>query len=195
MLTTQTEAPFYADAPARELPRYISQKPVWALCISRVELRAADFHLLHPVEAGYGPIEVSDEWLKKHQAEMGGFYVQYGDGYASYSPAIAFRGGNTPAHQWGIPRSQEPKYTVGERGRLVNRDSGKPIPDEEPVFIFRAQDRWAAHALQAYALMVTDPQQRNVILERVADFEAYGFSYPDRLKEPDTAHTVAHQPV
>ncbi len=39
---------------------------------------------------------VTREWLKKHEPDVGGYYVQYEDGYASYSPAAAFEAGYTP---------------------------------------------------------------------------------------------------
>ncbi len=34
-------------------------------------------------------------WLAKHQPEVGGYYVEYEDGYTSYSPAEAFEAGYT----------------------------------------------------------------------------------------------------
>ncbi len=42
-------------------------------------------------------VEVSGEWLAKHSfVEVGGYYVVYEDGYASYSPAKAFEDGYDP---------------------------------------------------------------------------------------------------
>lgn len=38
-------------------------------------------------------IEVSTEWLTKHTPHIGGYYVVYDDGYASFSPASAFESG------------------------------------------------------------------------------------------------------
>lgn len=40
--------------------------------------------------------EVAHEWFTKHQPEAGGYFVQYGDGYGSYSPADAFEPGYAP---------------------------------------------------------------------------------------------------
>ncbi len=39
---------------------------------------------------------VTREWMSKHQPQKGGYYVEYDDGYTSYSPAAAFEGGYSP---------------------------------------------------------------------------------------------------
>jgi hypothetical protein len=41
-------------------------------------------------------IGVTEEWLEKHEPQIGGWYVLYPDGYASYSPAKAFEDGYAP---------------------------------------------------------------------------------------------------
>lgn len=38
---------------------------------------------------------MSDEWIEKHKPQVGGYYVQYDDGYESFSPAEAFENGYT----------------------------------------------------------------------------------------------------
>lgn len=78
---------------AREMPQYQSHKKVWALKIKQVELRPADGHIIHPADEGYGPFEVSDEYVQKHNPQAGGYYVVYADGYTSWSPAEAFESG------------------------------------------------------------------------------------------------------
>lgn len=35
-------------------------------------------------------VGMTDEYYKKHQPKVGGYYVRYEDGYESYSPAAAF---------------------------------------------------------------------------------------------------------
>lgn len=89
---------------------------------------------------------------------------------------------------------QEPKYDVTDQGQLVNRASGQPIPDDEPVFIFRARDLFAAPALNAYlrALCAADSEivghdHRHAIRNRVRDFERFAQQHPDRMKISDTA--------
>jgi hypothetical protein len=88
---------------------------------------------------------------------------------------------------YGLSQAQEPKYTTSSKhGRLVNRDTGTAIPDDEPVFVFRAQDRKALQALRVYALSVEQPDHAAVVARRVADFEAFAMNHPDRMKEPDS---------
>lgn len=56
------------------------------------------------LEAGYTitfsgsiqTIHVTSEWVRKHQPDAGGYYVEYSDGYTSYSPAQAFEDGYMP---------------------------------------------------------------------------------------------------
>jgi hypothetical protein len=80
---------------------------------------------------------------------------------------------------------QEPKYRF-EGGRVINRASGEAIPLDEPVFVFRARDIWAALALSRYANQVGDQQHREAIRARVADFRNFAAEHPERMKEPDT---------
>lgn len=82
---------------AAEMPRYECHKQVWALKIKDVE-KSDDPYFpaqLVPEEAGYAPIKVSAGFLSKHNPQIGGYYVVYKDGYASYSPAKAFEEGYT----------------------------------------------------------------------------------------------------
>jgi hypothetical protein len=81
--------------------------------------------------------------------------------------------------------AQEPKYRF-EGGRVINRASGEAIPLDEPVFVFRARDIWAALALSRYANQVGDQQHREAIRARVADFRNFAAEHPERMKEPDT---------
>jgi len=53
-------------------------------------------YFLVPQDRQYSPIEVTKEWIDKHEPyTVGGYYVVYEDGYASYSPAKAFEDGYT----------------------------------------------------------------------------------------------------
>ena len=85
----------------QELPRYKSHKTVWALKIKAITIVPGGDEnninwYLHPDDIGYGPVAVTNEWRIKFAPQAGGYYVQYKDGYASYSPATAFEEGNTP---------------------------------------------------------------------------------------------------
>ncbi|MGF6308568.1 hypothetical protein ABIB82_002205 [Bradyrhizobium sp. i1.8.4] len=44
---------------------------------------------------GYGKFYVGGEYVRKHNPQVGGYYVVYEDGYKSFSPADAFEGGHS----------------------------------------------------------------------------------------------------
>ncbi len=44
----------------------------------------------------HGVVEVGQRWVEEKHAEVGGYYVVYEDGYASFSPAKAFLEGYSP---------------------------------------------------------------------------------------------------
>jgi hypothetical protein len=87
------------DQPA--LPRYRCHKEVSALKIAtitpfhRFDTPAESGAVIVPVEVGYGAFRVSDEYLRKHNPQVGGYYVVYEDGYLSFSPSEAFESGYT----------------------------------------------------------------------------------------------------
>ncbi len=86
-----------------EMPKYQSHKKIWALKIKSIELdsdkaneedRETDGSaMIIPEEDGYAPFKVDHEYMRKHNPKVGGYYVQYKDGYASWSPAEAFEEG------------------------------------------------------------------------------------------------------
>jgi len=90
----------------------------------------------------------------------------------------------------GLPVQQEPKYTVNGHA-IVNRASGEAIPADEPVFIFRARDKFAAAALADYEnkvdLLSEDDEHLDAVRARVAQFRKWAAANPGRMKEPDTA--------
>lgn len=89
---------------------------------------------------------------------------------------------------FGLLTAQEPKYTTATAtGRLTVRATGKPIPDDEPVFVFRAQDDMALHALRSYHDEIADPEHAAQVLQRIQAFEAFAAAHPERMKAPDTA--------
>lgn len=84
----------------REMPRYQCHKKVWALKIARIEdisggIESGGDRLLHFEDEGFAPRLVDGEYVHKHQAKAGGYFVQYEDGYLSFSPAEAFESGYT----------------------------------------------------------------------------------------------------
>ena len=88
---------------SREMPRYRSHKEVHALKIAAIvrdgegELnRETDGSaMITPAEEGYAPFRVDREYMRKHDPQVGGYYVLYAGGYSSWSPAEAFEEGYT----------------------------------------------------------------------------------------------------
>lgn len=94
---------------------------------------------------------------------------------------------------FGLKLTQEPKYTVSSKdGRLVNRATGKPIPDDEPVFVLRAQDIHALPTLHAYLSLVREIDQAAAVTNRITAFQDFALAHPDRMKEPDDIALQAH---
>lgn len=80
---------------------------------------------------------------------------------------------------------QEPKYDIID-GRIVNRKTGVPIPDNEPVMIFRAKDMHAVAALNAYHCIVPPGEHRMAVAKRIDDFVRFSWNNPGLMKAPDT---------
>ena len=72
-----------------ELPRFRCHKIVHAAKIVAIEFgERLDL-------APHGVIEVGADWIANRKASVGGYFVQYDDGYTSFSPAKAFEEGYT----------------------------------------------------------------------------------------------------
>jgi hypothetical protein len=188
-----------------EWPRFRSTKIVQALRIASIEPKhnvvdgsgwtPSLIHFEHP---GYEPLDVDTAWLQKHSPMAGGYVVAYEDGYLSWSPASAFEAGNVPLRMFGLRTSQESKYTINERGRIVNRESGEPIPDEEPVVIFRAKDALADVALQAHeqACAAAGLTIAAVSMARARSaFSAFRAGHGDRVSLPGLREEQAMAPA
>jgi hypothetical protein len=85
----------------------------------------------------------------------------------------------------GLSVEQEPKYTVNGHA-IVNRVSGEEIPADEPVFVFRARDKYAASLIGEYMEFCSNPQHRAAVEARFHQFSEWADAHPDRMKEPDT---------
>lgn len=77
-----------------EIPEYQCHKKVRAAKITAFRQNGSEYPSLILGEIG-GIVEQSPEWFEKHKPVLGGYYVMYEDGYASYSPAKAFEDGYT----------------------------------------------------------------------------------------------------
>lgn len=94
---------------------------------------------------------------------------------------------------FGLTLAQSPKYTTSQKdGRIVVRATGKPIPDDEPIFILRARDLSAEGALETYfqSIDMGTPHEHAVRLV-IRAFEAFAAKHKDRMKEPDTEPSAA----
>jgi len=85
-----------------EIPRYRCHKEVHALKIAEVfnpdpvDISGVSLHpLLRFEDDRFASMEVTPEWVAKHDPKAGGYLVVYEDGYQSFSPAEAFEGGYT----------------------------------------------------------------------------------------------------
>lgn len=97
-----------------ELPKYRSHKEVGALKIAKLEPND-EGALITPEDRGYIPIQVSKEYVEKHSPKAGGYFVQYKDGYQSFSPSQAFEEGyrrlgpGDPSAEAGEPAEDSPE--------------------------------------------------------------------------------------
>lgn len=81
---------------------------------------------------------------------------------------------------------QDPKYITG---RIINNSTGEPIPQDEPVFLFRARDLHAVTVLEFYSELLDGPddaEHREAVRLRIEEFYAFRYSHPERMKQPDT---------
>jgi hypothetical protein len=81
--------------------------------------------------------------------------------------------------------NQERKYDAVD-GRIVNRVTGKPIPDDEPIFILRAKDVRSTVALLAYQDMCEDETHKSIITQRIDDFACWQDENSEQVREPDS---------
>lgn len=95
-----------SEAVTAQMPRYKSYKEVWALKIKNivydVDLAKLDGNretdgsaTITPEEEGYAAFKVDSQYVSKHlrERQIDGYFVQYKDGYKSWSPVEAFETG------------------------------------------------------------------------------------------------------
>lgn len=81
----------------------------------------------------------------------------------------------------------EPKYLIDtDTGQLVNRVSGNPIPADEPVIVFRAQDANLSLVLTSYIATCKIPEHKLAAAVRLMEVLEWQMHNPLRVKEPDT---------
>lgn len=86
-----------------------------------------------------------------------------------------------------VQKQGAPEGTTHTIARLVNRASGKPIPDDEPVFILRGQDRLAEHAIESYCELCVGSADETgrAAYSRMEEFTEFAQRHPERMKTPD----------
>ena len=77
----------------------------------------------------------------------------------------------------------ERKYKI-MKDRLVKRIGELPIPEDEPLFIFRDKNRKALAALIAYNMILDNLEQKAAVTKTINDFRAFQEKYPERMGEP-----------
>lgn len=79
-----------------QLPRWQSHKKVWALKIAALEINEDKSAKIAPVDDRYAPFTTKPGWAERFvSGDDPGDYVQYEDGFASWSPTKAFEEGYT----------------------------------------------------------------------------------------------------
>lgn len=107
----------------QEMPVYSCHKTVWALKICQVIVHPDNTCVLVPERSDYSSIVKSPEWFERHQPHDGGYYVVYGDDYASFSPADQFELGYTEVGTYHI-------QMIARMAHEVNRAYCKAIGDQ-----------------------------------------------------------------
>lgn len=79
------------------LPRYQSHKKVWALEIAAIEIKEDKSAVIAPVDKRYDVFTTKPGWAERFEGseEDKGYWVQYEDGFTSWSPTKAFLDGYT----------------------------------------------------------------------------------------------------
>jgi hypothetical protein len=108
-------------------------------CHKRV--RAAKIVAITPIEHGdeyqilmdgHVAVNAPKEWFDKHKPKIGGYFVQYEDGYQSFSPAKAFEDGYTE-----IPSALQPakpaELAFGDAIEQEIQAKGKTAPRITPA--------------------------------------------------------------
>ena len=99
----------------QKLPRWKSHKEVEAFKIEAVLSFPQPGGLTTLVSVGDGfRVYVNDEYVKKHNPQIGGYYVRYADGYESFSPAEAFEEGYVPLVAAGIDTGKKTANQVAK---------------------------------------------------------------------------------
>ncbi len=77
----------------------------------------------------------------------------------------------------------ERKYKI-KNNQIVKRDGEIAIPDDEPLFIFRAKDRKALIALCCYNMVLDNLDQKAAVTKSIEDFRDFQERNSEKMGEP-----------
>lgn len=81
------------------------------------------------------------------------------------------------------------KYGMQSQTGRIMKLSGKPLPDDEPLMVFRAQDGMSLPMLEEYARMCrqagSPPAFMATVYRRMTQFAEWQAANPDSVKVPD----------
>jgi hypothetical protein len=87
-----------------------------------------------------------------------------------------------------VVRKIDLKHHIDDEGRIVKTGNGVPIPEDEPLILFRARDRLALPMLRSYrdicAADGCNDFQLGQIDELITRFEAFAAGHPEVMKQP-----------
>jgi len=110
--------------------KYQSIKVVEAFQIDQIEGTR-----LYDEDGGF--VDVSHEWIAKHEPKAGGYFVRYKDGYESWSPAGAFEEGYICMEPPVFEDTRNDMDNVGILGNMapgfIGVDPGAPEGDQSAV--------------------------------------------------------------
>lgn len=102
-----------------QLPEYVCHKRVRACKIGRIyplgNDSGPDGAEIVPADGGIPPFRVDQAFMSKHSLHVGGYFVEYEDGYQSFSPAAAFESGYTRVEEPSDPVAVDPTFTITDR--------------------------------------------------------------------------------
>jgi len=114
------------------MPKYVCHKTVHALKIVALEIDLSSWILI-PEDRAFLPLEVTQEWCRKHEIDrtkLPGYYVVYEDGYTSWSPIEAFEKGYTLIDRVDPTNAERAKAwgAVWDKLREINPKFGHTAP-------------------------------------------------------------------
>lgn len=90
-------------------------------------------------------------------------------------------------------RKLDQKYGIND-DHIFNLVSGEKIPDDEPLFLFRARDKFALVVLNHYLkTCTTECNDLHIegIKQTIRKFEEFCEKHPERMKQPGVTKHLA----